>query len=469
MSTAALNSKNEGELKRKRNDDIPTIYEDDIPIIYEDESKEDLFDFYICCVEDGDNKYKSGSFKRVFNFSSEPMNKSVVEQEIGKDTPSYINKINIRMSELEKNNRVCIVPKKQKSYSDSLNKIHREFVKELEILEELSNYGIAPKLYSIIVPPSELYSVIVPTSEDKEFNIGCKFMDVAFAVVQKCNLIGKEYNADIQIKFEELLDKIINSGYVYLDIKAANMGEIDGNFVFLDLGPEFCFKYNYDQTEISDSLKDIMKIGYLQEEINKYFSYPNNYDTDSVELMMDDLVNLYMKNLNYIIDDNLKFDDNSNFKCMKDIYDKGGNLNRVVSISKRLQKCYCIQLKDILLNILIMVGLQMNEKYNNINTTYDIVNFYVGVLLRPKYSKYVEVEPFFEKLMDSNIQPIESSDYQQENAEENGGKIGFMVDVATSMSSGSIDEEKKREAAEILLKLKTSVISPNIEGQAEDR
>ena len=196
---------------------------------------------------------------------------------------------------------LVIIPKFQspinpQNFQIQIGEIQEQFQKEMEIYSIMSKKEIAPKLYEY----------------EGKYIMKYDHNEVYYSLVKDCETDLKPFDNIEMDKLSDLIEKIVDNGYVYLDIKPANIVKTkdSGELRFVDFGPEFCIKIpdGIIDGECKRNLIEAHKYIYLI--CSTYFF--DDISSDSEILIIEGLLSIN-KNFQSILD-NLKtyFKENEN-------------------------------------------------------------------------------------------------------------------------------------------------------------
>ena len=197
-----------------------------------------------------------GAYKEVFDLTSvlsanNPKNDVLTERER--------KSMGIVLDEGISNNVVMVRP------NTSLTKKNLDkFVKEMKLQKMFSGLGLAPKVLEV----------------NSELKSGEEYTPYAYTYRCNFNLCDYEFS-EISTDLKKLFDGVAEAGYIYTDIKQANMCEFNmlrknklksKHFVFVDFDETFVYPYKgtehgFEEVNSKEIVSDIMEFMFIAIEI----------------------------------------------------------------------------------------------------------------------------------------------------------------------------------------------------------
>ena len=199
----------------------------------------------------------SGAYKEVFNIT--PVLSANTKDDVL--TQSERESMGIVLDDGISNNVVMVRP------NTPLTKIELgEFVKEMKLQATFAGLGLAPKVLEV----------------NSELKSGEEYTPYAYTYRCNFNLCDYEFSK-ISTDLKKLFDGVAEAGYIYTDIKQANMCEFNvlrknklksKHFVFVDFDETFVYPYKgtklgFGEVNLKEIVSDIMEFMFIAIEMNR--------------------------------------------------------------------------------------------------------------------------------------------------------------------------------------------------------
>lgn len=200
----------------------------------------------------------SGAYKEVFNIT--PVLSANTKDDVL--TQSERESMGIVLDDGISNNVVMVRPNTPLTEIEELE----DFVKEMKLQARFADLGLAPKVLEV----------------NSELKSGAEYTPYAYTYRCNFNLCDYEFSK-ISSDLKKLFDGVAEAGYIYTDIKQANMCEFNvlrknklksKHFVFVDFDETFVYPYKgtklgFGEVNLKEIVSDIMEFMFIAIEMNR--------------------------------------------------------------------------------------------------------------------------------------------------------------------------------------------------------